>query len=260
MVMNLRVERLATLPGPAAWVPIADHRVKLHAGPPVRGTCRMRDFVTRRGEIDIVPAGMSDAWEEHDASSTLTLHLPHALLRRAAQEMRLPEGRAALAPRHQFRDARIEHIAWALDADRLAGSPSGRLFADSLGVALAVHLLGHSAATARREPAPLSPQQLRRVVEHIDAHVAADLSLARLAEVVGISASHLKTVFKRSTGVPVHQFVVQRRVERAVSLLRGGEMPASEVALEAGFAHQSHMARWMRRLLGVTPTRVSQGA
>jgi AraC family transcriptional regulator len=98
------------------------------------------------------------------------------------------------------------------------------------------------------------------VVEHIDAHVAADLSLARLAEVAGISASHLKTVFKRSTGVPVHQFVVQRRVERAVSLLRGGEMPASEVALEAGFAHQSHMARCMRRLLGVTPTRVSQGA
>ena len=258
MSMNLRVERHATLPGPAIWAPIADHRVKVHAGPPVRGTCRARDFVARHGEIDIVPAGMSDAWEEHDASSTLTLHMPHALLRRAAQEMRLPESRAALAPRHQFRDASIEHIAWALDADRMAGSPSGRLFADSLGVALAMHLLGHSAATTRREPASLSPQRLRRVVEHIDAHVGDDLSLARLAEVAGISASHLKTVFKRSTGVPVHQFVVQRRVERAASLLRSGDMPAIEVALEAGFAHQSHMARCMRRLLGITPTLVSR--
>lgn len=259
MSMNLRVERHATLPGPAAWAPIADHRVKVHAGPPVRGTCGAHGFVVLRGEIDIVPAGMSDTWEEHDAGSTLTVHMPHALLRRAAQEMRLPEGRAALAPRHQFRDASIEHIAWALDADRLAGSPSGRLFADSLGVALAMHLLGHSAATARREPASLTPRQLRRVIEHIDAHVAADLSLARLAEVAGISASHLKTVFKRSTGLPVHQFVVQRRVERAASLLRRGDMPASEVALEAGFAHQSHMARCMRRLLGVTPTLLYRG-
>jgi len=260
MLMNLRVERQATLPGPAAWTPIADHRIKVHAGPPVRGTCRARDFVARRGEVDIVPAGMSDAWEEHDASSILTVLMPHALLQRAAQEMHLPEGRAALTPRHQFHDASIKHIAWALEADRLAGSPSGRLFSDALGLALAMNLLGHSTASAPREPARLSPQQLDRVVEHIDAHVAADLSLARLAQVAGISASHLKTVFKRSTGMPVHQFVVQRRVERAASLLRRGDMPASEVALEAGFAHQSHMARCMRRLLGVTPTQVSRAA
>ena len=48
MVMNLRVERQATLPGPVAWAPIADHRVKLHAGSPVRGTCRTRDYRQHR--------------------------------------------------------------------------------------------------------------------------------------------------------------------------------------------------------------------
>jgi AraC family transcriptional regulator len=43
-------------------------------------------------------------------------------------------------------------------------------------------------------------------------------------------------------------------VEHARTLLLQHAMPASEAALAAGFAHQSHMARWMRRLLGVVPT------
>ncbi|KYF72421.1 hypothetical protein BE15_48030 [Sorangium cellulosum] len=52
----------------------------------------------------------------------------------------------------------------------------------------------------------------------------------------------------------MHEYVVQRRVERARALLLRGDLPASQVAIEAGFAHQSHMARCMRRVLGVTPT------
>jgi AraC family transcriptional regulator len=68
-----------------------------------------------------------------------------------------------------------------------------------------------------------------------------------------LSTAHLKTLFRRSMGLPVHAYVIQRRVERAKLLLLRGELPASQVALEAGFAHQSHMARHMRRLLGVTP-------
>jgi AraC family transcriptional regulator len=126
-------------------------------------------------------------------------------------------------------------------------------------MALAVRLLGPSPAP-RQVQTGLSSSQLRQVVEYIEEHLDQDLSLARLAGVVGVSASHLKTVFRRSTGLPVHEYVVQRRVERAKALLLRGELPASQVALEAGFAHQSHMARWMRRVLGVTPTAVVRGS
>jgi AraC-like DNA-binding protein len=51
-------------------------------------------------------------------------------------------------------------------------------------------------------------------------------------------------------------FFTFARVERAKVLLLRGQMPAIQVALKAGFAHQSHMARWIRRALGVTPTSV----
>jgi AraC family transcriptional regulator len=133
------------------------------------------------------------------------------------------------------------------------------IYSESLGSALAIHLLG-------RYPAPLnssrglSQRQLRRVTEYIDAYLDGDLSLRKLADVADVSASHLKTLFKRSTGLPVHAYVVQRRVERARALLLRGGMPASQVAAEAGFAHQSHMARSMRRVLGITPTSLARGA
>ena len=122
-------------------------------------------------------------------------------------------------------------------------------------MALAVHLLGRYTAS-HRLPRGLSKPQLRRVTTYIEDHLDQNLSLAKLAGVAEVSASHLKTLFRRSTRLPVHAYVVQRRVERAKALLLRGELPASQVALEAGFAHQGLMARQMRRFLGVTPTSV----
>ena len=114
---------------------------------------------------------------------------PDPLLRRTADEMGLPAECATLAQRHQFRDAHIEHIAWALDAERRAGFANGTLYADSLGTALAVHLLS---GQRRPEPVPargLTRPQLRRVTEHIEAHLdggggAGEARVAALARLV----------------------------------------------------------------------------
>jgi AraC family transcriptional regulator len=62
----------------------------------------------------------------------------------------------------------------------------------------------------------------------------------------------------RLIGVPVHQYVIQRRVERARTLLLQGKLNASQIALDTGLAHQSHMAHWMGRPLGVTPRELTR--
>jgi len=256
---GLRVDVLTTLPGTVELDAASDHLLKVHAGAPVHGGCRAHRFVYTRGDIDLFPAGASDVWEEEQASTSVLVRLAPSLLRRAAEEIGLGPDRADLAPRHQFRDPQIEHIAWALDAERRSGHPSGLLYTESLGLALALRLLGSDPAPPQ-ERVGLSASQLRRVIDFVEEHLDRDLSLGRLAGVAGVSASHLKTLFRRSTGLPVHEYVVQRRVERARELLLRGELPASQVALEAGFAHQSHMARWMRRHLGVTPTALVRGS
>jgi AraC family transcriptional regulator len=137
--------------------------------------------------------------------------------------------------------------------------PGGRLFADSLASALAARLVALQARGGAVPPAKaraLPAWRLRRVVDYIDAHLDQDLTLAELAAVAAFSPSHFKALFRQATGVPVHRFVLERRIERARVRLLEGRLSVTDVALETGFAHPSHMARWMRRLLGVSPSQL----
>src|SRR6185436_18711781 len=142
----------------------------------------------------------------------------------------------------------------ALKAELEAPEPAGRLYADGLAVALATRLLQNFATVGATGRQILSKPQIRRLVEFVEANLEADLTLEQLAAVAGMSIPHLTTLFRRTMGQSVHAYVMERRVQRARDLLLRREMTIAEVALETGFAHQSHLARWMRRLLGVTPT------
>ncbi|HEY6556133.1 MAG TPA: AraC family transcriptional regulator [Polyangiaceae bacterium] len=112
----------------------------------------------------------------------------------------------------EFRDALVEHIARAFGSSTEGTYPGGRLYAESLGLALASHLVGSSSAPPRALRS-LSKAQRARVLEYIEAHLDKDLSLPRLAGVAGVSLSHFKVLFKRCTGLPVHEYAVRRRVE-----------------------------------------------
>jgi AraC family transcriptional regulator len=245
--------------GRVALEAVPEHRIRIHAaGGPIRGFCG-QPFVYTRGDMDLMPAGYADSWREDDDNTSLYLSMTPQLLLRTARDIDLDPAHARLDLRHQFRDSHIEHIALALDAERRAGYANGNLYTESLSTALAVHLLRRYPAKPLPRTEGLSPLLLKRLREYIEQNIDQPLSLAELAAVAEISISHLKTLFRRSTGVPVHQYVIQRRVRRAQDLLMKGDMPISEVAFEVGFAHQSHMARHMRRLLGVAPAALRRG-
>jgi AraC family transcriptional regulator len=155
-----------------------------------------------------------------------------------------------------MRDRQIEHIGWALKTEMETGYPNGDLYLDSLGTALSVHLLNHHSSDSRGTKAikgGMSGHRLKQVISFIEDNLAEDLSLKQIADLAGMSVSHCKTVFRNSVGQSIHQYVIQRRVERAKALLSEGERSISEIALETGFAHQSHLAYHMRRVLGVSP-------
>jgi AraC family transcriptional regulator len=245
--------------GPIRLPAAAEHRLRVHTGAPARGVCGRHAFVYTRGALDLVPAGASDEWCSDEPTDMLVITLPSVLVQRAAAELGRSE--QGLDARCLFRDPSIEHIAWALDAGRSSGG--GALYAESLGLALAYHLLSaYSSSTGgvTRDRRVFSLGERRRITEHVEAHLHQRLGLDALADTLGMSTSHFKVLFRRSLGLPVHEYVIQRRVERAKALLLEDELPAAEVALAAGFAHQSHMARCMRRVLGVTPSALRAAA
>lgn len=99
----------------------------------------------------------------------------------------------------------------------------------------------------------LSKRDLKRVTDYLSDNLTADVSLDALAGVVCISPSHFCYLFKQSTGMSPHQYVIRQRVEKAKSLLLAGEMTIADVASSVGFSDQAHLTRHMRRILGATP-------
>ena len=91
------------------------------------------------------------------------------------------------------------------------------------------------------------------MIEFIDAHIDGDLSLETLAAQAAISPLYLARAFKSAVGQSPHQYVLERRVERAKELLRNTDSPIVEVALSTGFSSQSHLSNRFQRLVGVSP-------
>lgn len=99
----------------------------------------------------------------------------------------------------------------------------------------------------------LSAGALRRVREHIEAQLADRIDLASLAGIAGVSVFHFVRQFKQSVGQTPHAYIVERRIERARSMLARTDFPLAEIALAAGFADQAHFARLFHRMTGSTP-------
>jgi len=240
------------------------HNVSMQIGRPLLVTSRCNGETLRRlqvpGDVKIVPPGVPRVWETESATIKLSMYVSPALMLSTADAMGIDPDRVAIAPQLHVRDPRIEHIGWAVKAEIEAADPLGRLYGDSLGLALAAHLLrAYAPAGASRANARLSRRRLVRVLDFVRDNIASNLSLAELAKIAAVSPSHFKTLFKQSVGMPVHRYVIRRRVEYAAELLAGGDAPLADVALQAGFANQSHMARAMRHVLNVTPARLRSG-
>ena len=131
-----------------------------------------------------------------------------------------------------------------------------RVLIESLGTALCIRIAQRFVG---QSPLPtsqgLSSERLHRVRDYVEAHLDEDLSLTILADIACLSPYHFSRSFKQATGVGLHHYVMQRRLERAKTLLRRTNQPLALIAQEAGFADQSHLNSAFRREIGLTPGR-----
>ena len=99
----------------------------------------------------------------------------------------------------------------------------------------------------------LQGRRLRRVTEYIERNLDKELTLAELAAVVCMSRWHFARLFKCSTGVPPHRFVIRQRIARARGVLATPELSIAQVSRLVGFRTPSHFTMVFRGLLGLTP-------
>jgi AraC family transcriptional regulator len=241
---------------------LTHHRLVLVMRPPQELELRFegvkRHVPPPAGAIMLVPAGIPGRVHWSGGFDWLHIYLEPGLVARvAAEAFDLDPARLTVPPLDCLDLPHLRAAMGAVGAELTTGGAGGLLAAESLANVLAVHLIRHVLAPrqpTRRRDGTLPRAKLRAVVEYIEEHVDNGLTLEQMAGVALLSPYHFARQFKAATGLPPHQYVIMRRVERAKQLLQGGgDLSLAEVAAHAGFSDQSQFSQHFKRLVGVTP-------
>jgi len=210
-------------------------------------------FIARR-DTEIEEAWTTNSWP------TLLVQLDHSKFQHVAPD------EANAVERHLVSalttdDPRLATLMLAMRDEIRDGCISGRLFAESISLALLAYLAGRYATPHPFDSSDkrFSRAQKRRLVDYIRGNLLGNLSVCELAGLVGMSPSHFSRVFKMSFGMAPYRFVMHERVEGAKALLEGTKLSATDIASAFGFASQSHFGKVFRQFTGATPKQYRAG-
>jgi AraC family transcriptional regulator len=211
---------------------------------------KRKALITRFGDLTWTAAGDScrDRWQQPREMGFLTLS--KGFVSRVADEAGAgkPPDDATVEPV----DALTRELVLAV----VQHDCSDRVYLQTLASSLVTHLvrsMGQRKFGATEASGRLTARQLRRAIDYADSRLGEDLDLESWAREVALSPYHFARCFKRTIGLSPHQFLLNRRVERAKSILASSDVPFSAIAYDLGFANQSHFHRVFRKEARMTP-------
>lgn len=209
------------------------------------------------GSIGIFPGGSSH-WATWNQDMRITLFFLKTELVNDLALDRITNGDVGMIPRSVVEDGGVYHLGMALKAE-LAAPPDfqmGSVYQDTLINALVMRLVKHHSSASiqrRKRRGGLGLSSLKLLIDYIDSYLDQNIRLADLSALVGYSQVYLCSMFRDSMGMALHQYIIHQRVKRATRLLRSSQMSIAEIAVCCGFYSHSHLTRYFKRVMGVTP-------
>jgi len=157
---------------------------------------------------------------------------------------------------HGKHDPVVHHLGQPLLDSLDHPDRSSKLFLDYVLLALNCHFVrsyGGVTTSAPRFRGGLSPWQMRRATEVLEAHLDGKIALQQVAETCELSVSHFARAFKKTFRKPPHHWLTERRVDRARDLMTNSRLPLADIAARCGFGDQSALNRSFKRIYGVSP-------
>ena len=232
----------------------------LHTGASIRQEWRrdgkFHTTVTTPGSVHLLTPGPEQSLAHSDPLDCIVLSFEPSYIHRALEDSRGSEN-IELMERYALEDPQIERLIRALHAETKAGAPTGRLFGESIVTALAVYLAqrySSSPLALHSYRGGMPRTRLKRVLEYIAAKLHEELSLEALAEIAGMNLYYFSRLFRQSTGLSPHRYVLDQRIRRAQHFLRTSDMTILETSVRTGFADQGHFTKVFRRFVGLSPT------
>ncbi len=211
---------------------------------------------SRIGTVSLVPADRETDWVIGGTARVAHLYVDPQRLR----ALDPAQGTGALRDFFCEDDPVLVALIRLAMAQAEAGDGGVDLLArDQLDVMVARHLLTRYRESSPQpawasRPVALTGPALRRLFDHVDAHLHRELRLAELAALVHLSEDHFLRAFKAAVGQTPHQYLIGCRLTRARRLLREVQLPLAEIGRRCGFRSASHFAATFRRCEGMSPS------
>jgi AraC family transcriptional regulator len=239
---------------------VQQHLLCFQTSPQVRFDCRLADRALQHepavGSLAICPAGIDGAADADGSFDGILVSVDPGRFALAAAEEDSPE--AQVVERFSGRDPVLLELARILASESGQGYPNGALFWNDVASAFIGNLLArHTSESDSRARGALGKDAFKRLREYIVAHLDQPIEVEALAALAGRSLFHFSRVFTRSVGMTPYRYVVHLRLQRAIELVRDGGPGLAEIAAQTGFADQSHLSRWVRRVYGVSPSQLA---
>ena len=206
--------------------------------------------------MSFIPAGHRFyGWQKPRALTRSTVLYIDPLSPLLNSELRFTE--VEFKPRLFFFDLDIWETALKLKAQLQNSCRSQKAYVEALGIALAhelTHMNEDTPSLASDARGGLPRWQQKKLTQYIEEHLADAVSLLSLAQLAQLSPYHFSRAFKQSFGMPPHQYLTSRRIERAKTLLAERKLSVTEIGFDVGFSETSSFTAAFRKYTGETPT------
>lgn len=248
--------------GEISQPPIDHHYVVLHLGGPKHvtrsGGGRTVSAAVGEGALTLVPAGTRYDWTTVGPIDFAHLYVhPSRFSGLIASKYDRDPTAVTLDEQVGFEDPLLSHTLREMLSQVGEVSAEAHAYLDALfDVALAQLARKHSTLgpATRIARHALAPVRLRRVIDHVEAHIGEPMALSDLAWVAGLSRFHFSRAFQNAMGETPSAYLGRRRLELAKRLLRMSDLPHAEIARRAGLGGPSQFAAAFRRRVGQTPS------
>jgi AraC family transcriptional regulator len=212
---------------------------------------------TRQGDLSFYDLQRRPIAGIADPFHLLAFYIPRGALSEVSDDLgRKPLTDFACDAARPTGDPIVASLGQSLMPFLATGIATNQLYVDHVFLALRSHLAvtyGGMRAPNTLNRGGLAPWQRRRALDLLSDGLADGVSLDTLSQACSLSSSAFLRAFRKTMGLAPHQWLLARRVEHARDLIRGGDLPLSEIALSAGFSDQSHLTRVFSQQMGVSP-------
>lgn len=213
-------------------------------------------------EISLIPNGDVGRWISPDPHQLLLVSINSSLFVDIALDAGLSESNQ-LPFAFPLEDEFVKSALQALRKESESGFSSGQMYGDSISTAIAAHLLSRYRLNKGKSIEPrggLGAKTLQAVTDWLKENYYRDISLDELSALAHLSPYHFSRLFKSSTGMTPHKYLLHIRVKKAKELLAEGRMNSKQIAKEVGFWDVSHMSRHLRRVYNVSLSDIREGS